>query len=118
MIPSIVNHDISFDEFQAANLRRQTVFVNKRGLSFEPYNLFETAGAASGEAGELTNFCKKIRRGDIDLDDAAKKHIGDEIADVITYLTLVANKAGINLNDAVIRKFNEVSDRIHSTIKL
>jgi NTP pyrophosphatase (non-canonical NTP hydrolase) len=108
---------LTFYEFQLANKRRQTVFVNKKGESFEPYNIFEMAGAAAGEAGELANECKKVRRGDVELHEVREK-IGKEIADTVTYLCLVANQAGLDFEDIVRQKFNEVSDRVGSSIKV
>lgn len=108
---------ITLDEFQSANAARQVTFVNKRGLPFEAYNLFEMSGAAAGEAGELANECKKVRRGDVELHEVRQK-IADEIGDVVTYLCLVAGMAGLSFNDCVVQKFNKVSDRVNSPIKL
>jgi len=60
------------------------------------------------------NKVKKLRRGDpIKIED-----IADEIADTIIYLDLLAARLEINLDDAVRRKFNEVSTRRMSDYKL
>ncbi len=69
--------------------------------------------ATTGELGELCNFLKKRRRGD----SIDPKAIRDEFADVILYLDLWAASEGIDLAEAVISKFNEVSDRNGSHIK-
>lgn len=41
-----------------------------------------------------------------------KKDIGKEIADVLTYLDLLATKNGINMWEELKEKFNEVSDEM------
>lgn len=108
---------LTFATFQTANRVRQTSFTNRRGETFAPYSGLELAGAAAGEMGELANLVKKVRRGDQTIDDA-RIEIGKEIADTMTYLTLIANYHGIDLEAAVVQKFNEVSDRVGSTVKL
>lgn len=84
------------------------------------------ACALAGEVGEACNEVKKIRR----LDDADKtkdspeererlaKLVAVELADVIIYADLLATRLGVSLEDAVREKFNEVSDRRGSKIKL
>lgn len=108
---------LTFTDFQHANRVRQTSFTNRKGETFQPYTGLELAGAAAGEMGELANLVKKVRRGDYTLDEA-RVEIGKEIADTVTYLTLLANFHGIDLEGAVVQKFNEVSDRIGSAVKL
>ena len=68
-----------------------------------------------GELGEYANFRKKFERGDIDEEEfliEAEK----ELADVATYLDILASQLDIDLGKAVIKKFNEVSERVGSTI--
>lgn len=67
-----------------------------------------------GEAGEAANKIKKSVRGD----KIKKIEIGKEIADVIMYADLLATRLGFKLGDLVRQKFNEVSDRKGSKIKL
>jgi NTP pyrophosphatase (non-canonical NTP hydrolase) len=70
--------------------------------------------ALCGEVGEAANLLKKAKRGEeISISDIAK-----ELADVIIYTDLLAARLRIDLNEAVISKFNEVSDRRGSNIKL
>jgi hypothetical protein len=69
--------------------------------------LTDWACALAGETGEACNLIKKLRRGDaIDTED-----IGKELADVVIYADLLAARLGIDLGEAVVQKFNEVSDR-------
>jgi NTP pyrophosphatase (non-canonical NTP hydrolase) len=63
--------------------------------------------ALSGEVGELCNFLKKIARGD----KIPKKRLKHEIGDIMTYLSLLSDDLDIDLEDAVIEKFNIVSKR-------
>lgn len=101
---------MTFAELRVANVRRCE-------QSFHPlddWNALEWAGAASGEVGEAANLCKKRRRGEpVDAND-----IGDEIADAVIYLDLLAARLQLSLEDCVRRKFNVVSDRVGSEIKL
>jgi NTP pyrophosphatase (non-canonical NTP hydrolase) len=70
--------------------------------------------AMAGEAGETCNMLKKMRRGDfVPLVD-----VGKEIADTVLYAVLLAERLGIDLQNAVIDKFNEFSDRVGSPIKI
>lgn len=72
------------------------------------------ACAMAGETGEACNLIKKLRRGE----DVRPEDIGKELADVVIYADLLAHRLGIDLGTAVRSKFNEVSDRVKSPIKL
>lgn len=86
------------------------------------------SNAMAGETGELLeallplltranstcNLTKKWQRGDeVPLDT-----IGKEIADVVIYADLLAHRLGIDLAEAVRRKFNEVSARVGCDVLL
>jgi NTP pyrophosphatase (non-canonical NTP hydrolase) len=82
------------------------------------WTLADWSNAMCGEAGEAANVVKKLRRVETGhvgaLDGAAdvlRTKLGDEIADVYLYLDLLATKAGIDTQAAVVRKFNAVSER-------
>lgn len=73
-----------------------------------------------GEAGEALNAGKKLKRLETNIQqngntpqsiEEAKKHILDELADTILYADLVAASLNMSLEEAVIRKFNAISDR-------
>lgn len=108
---------LTFDSFANANLVRAPGFVNSKGEAFEPFTPLETCGAAAGELGEMANLVKKVRRGDVSLDEQRQK-IADEIGDVLTYVFKLCNDLGIDPAEAAIKKFNEVSDKIGSAVKL
>lgn len=79
------------------------------------WDLPRWGNALAGEVGEACNIIKKIDRGDPGI---GKNELADELADVLGYLVLVADHAGIDLEAAAIDKFNRVSDRIGSTVKI
>tara|TARA_R100001143_G_scaffold35943_1_gene33528 strand:- start:3886 stop:4218 length:333 start_codon:yes stop_codon:yes gene_type:complete len=72
------------------------------------------ATAVAGEVGEACNLIKKRRRGE----DISDRKIARELADVVIYLDLLADRMGIDLGDAVAEKFNVVSKRVGSDIEL
>ena len=41
-----------------------------------------------------------------------------EFADIVTYLDILAMRAGIDLGKATMDKFNEVSKRVGSTVRI
>lgn len=80
----------------------------------QDWSLNDWATALAGEVGEMCNLLKKRRRGEMILDE----EIAKELADVILYADLLATHAGINLERAVVQKFNEVSFRRGSKLFL
>lgn len=84
----------------------------------DDWTVADWSNAAAGEMGEAANIVKKIRRaefghsGALDPDiEELKNMLGDEIADTIIYLDLLAAHQGIDLERAIRNKFNAVSDR-------
>ncbi len=82
------------------------------------WSISDWSNAMAGEAGEACNIVKKIRRyecglrGKLDPSEAdLRLMLADEIADVYLYLDLLATKAGVDIEAAVISKFNRVSER-------
>ncbi len=108
---------LSFEVLRAANVQRLPLFKNAKGerahasedgSDWSRADWFE---AAAGEMGEYANISKKFRRGDInevEFKEAARK----ELADVVTYIDILAYRLGIDLGDAVREKFNAVSNRV------
>ena len=79
---------------------------------FEEWEPWDWSNAMAGEAGEVCNFTKKLRRGDAVLFSS----IEDEIADVIIYADLLAASLKIDLKKAITNKFNSVSRKRSSNI--
>jgi NTP pyrophosphatase (non-canonical NTP hydrolase) len=107
---------LDLDILRDANVRR----CEKSFHSVEGWSESDWACAAAGEMGEICDAIKKRRRG-WDKPGVASPtvdDVGKEIADTICYLDLLAAKMGIDLSEAVRQKFNEVSDRVGSDIRL
>lgn len=114
---------LTFSAFRAANRHRLPQFRDAKGrLSHsEPdgsdWPLSQWSNAVLGELGEAANIIKKIERGDFTLDEA-KAMLADELADVQTYLDLLAHRAGVDLGRATIDKFNRISERVKASTRL
>jgi NTP pyrophosphatase (non-canonical NTP hydrolase) len=72
--------------------------------------------AMAGECGEACNVVKKIDRDG--WTEELQLKLSKELADVVTYADLLAARFGIDLGLAVATKFNEVSDRVGSDLRL
>lgn len=114
---------ISFALLRAANTARLPTFKNARG---EPahtkedgsdWSLSDWSNALCGEVGELASIIKKVRRGDMTVDEA-RPAAAKELADVQTYLDLLAKQLGVDLGQATVDKFNEISARADSPITI
>lgn len=108
---------LTFRDLQRTNRSR----VPKFGHTLEEWSPMEWACAAAGEMGELCNALKKQARQEDPArpgyDVSGKKRptmrdVADEIADVVIYLDLLASKLGIDMQEAVRGKWNEVSARL------
>lgn len=73
--------------------------------------------ALVGELGEYANLKKKIERGDFPIDEK-RADLGKELADVVMYLVILASRLNIDLDSAIVNKFNEVSERIGADVFL
>lgn len=101
---------LKFDDLRYQNVARcQDVFHDVHAWSPTDW-----ACAMAGECGEACNIVKKYRRGE----DISAEALGDELADLVIYADLLAARLGIDLGAAVVRKFNAVSDKRFSMIKL
>lgn len=91
----------------------------------EPYPSAYYLGLSVSKAtGYLANAIKNMRRKETEgwsahrIKEHSKQAIADEAADVAIYLDLLCYRFGIDLGGAVRKKFNEVSDRTGTDIKL
>lgn len=95
-----------FSTLRAANDARQTIWDNGTKL-----DLAYRANELAGETGEACNVAKKIeceRRG-LRGSRASIEQLADELADVVICADLVARTEGIDLDAAIVRKFNNTS---------
>ncbi len=106
-----------------ANVARLPKFKNRKGepahskADGSDWALSAWANAVCGELGEAANLIKKIERGDYTLEEK-REELGKELADVLTYLDILAFRAGVDLGRATIDKFNEVSRRVEAAVYL
>ena len=94
---------LTFRRLRYQNVRR----CEEKFHPLKSWNPLEWAGAICGEAGEFANMAKKMRRGE----KVDKRAMGKELADIIMYCDLAAARLGLNLEEFVKLKFNEVSKR-------
>lgn len=114
---------LTFNTLRSANVNRLPTFKNSKG---EPAHSMPDGSdwspaqwlqAVTGELGEYANLRKKYERGDID-EQEFRTEAKYELADIVTYLDILAFQLNIDLGSAVIEKFNFVSVRVGSPIKI
>lgn len=104
---------LTFADFRSANVTR-CVKWHPRGI--DSWSTSDWLTATMGELGELASLIKMRNRERDGLPgnkfSPTEKQIADEIADVLTYLDLLAASLGIDLDRAAVEKFNEISARV------
>lgn len=104
--------NLTFKALREANIARAAEPVEAYN-ECDDWTLADWMTATVGELGELANLLEKVKRGDFTMEEVQDK-IAKEFADVQTYLDIMANEAGVDLGDATVKKFNEVSKRVGS----
>ena len=108
---------LTFKKLSEINLQR-CLRWHPNGL--EEWTVSDWFTATVGELGEAGNLIKKLNRirdnlvgnqGDFKQTDVVVTKIGEEIADTVIYLDLLAQRLNIDLEEVVRMKFNEVSKR-------
>jgi len=104
---------LSFEKLRLANILRKRSWDRNDTWSLSDWGL-----AMIGEAGEACNVIKKINRnqndmvGNLELQDSELKNmLGEELADTVIYIDLLAQKVGIDLSKAIVDKFNKISEK-------
>lgn len=113
--------DLTLREITYTNLERCKRWHGEDGIF--SWDVNKWAVAMAGEAGEICNAVKKLNRIEDEFasvnepdrnpetrEDAIRA-IGEEIADTLHYLTMLAARLDIDITDVVIEKFNNVSIR-------
>jgi len=114
---------LRFDSLSHANKLRLAHFRNAKGelahskSDGSDWTPAQWLQAIVGELGEYANFRKKYERGDISY-EVFRENACKELADVQTYLDILATQLEIDLGEATRQKFNEVSQRVGSDIFL
>ena len=102
--------ELTFHMLRTVNVK----ICNKHFHKLKSWSGTDYACALSGEVGELCNFIKKMKRGE----KVPKSKLAKEMADIQCYLDLIAARYDVDLAEVTIDKFNEVSDRKKSNIRL
>lgn len=117
------SNSLTLATLRRANLMRLPLFKNGKGepahstLDGSDWSRGEWCNAVLGELGELANLLKKVQRGDKTIDEA-RGDIADELADVLTYLDILAFRCGVDLSEATIAKWNRVSERVGVPVRI
>lgn len=101
---------LAFEELRRKNLERCEGSFHP----LEDWSPTDWATAMAGECGEACNLIKKLRRGEAISPD----EIAHELADVVIYADLLCSRIGRHLGAAVVEKFNIVSKRVGSKVKI
>lgn len=98
-----------------ANSRRNEVWDPEGKLT----PLFHSTELA-GEVGEACNVVKKLEREVLGLRGSrdTEDHLAEELADVVICASLLANKYSIDLQAAVVKKFNATSEKLELPVFL
>lgn len=93
-------------ELRACNAIRQSEWDSN-----DQIDLIYRGNELAGEVGEACNIIKKIERERLGVrgSRATLEQLGEELADVVICADLAAMSAGIDLADAVKRKFDATS---------
>lgn len=124
---------LTFNTLREGNKARIPEFKNKHGvlahttLDGSDWSPSQWLQALTGEIGEYANKRKKFERGDITLEEF-KIEAESELADIQTYLDILArrcldtpgnaHRTGVDLGQATMNKFNLVSIRVGSTVRI
>lgn len=107
---------LSFQDLRSANVARA---FERNPLGVHVWTATQWALGMFGECGEACNVIKKFNR--IESGDPATlpseefaltRALAEEIADIVIYADLLAQRAGIDLGEAVTKKFNKTSAKV------
>lgn len=106
MVSMVVKHLLMQDYPQNLNDRvQQATFDTRNWFPHLDGNLSHMVIAFGGEAGEVLNAYKKWDRSEaIDIDDATRAKMADELADVLVYLFCIAGMLEVDLEEEYDRK--------------
>lgn len=109
------SEDLTFAKLQAVNATRCAKWHTGR-----EWSLAEWTNALCGEAGEAANIAKKILRIDTGMvgqfpENRATycEYLADELADVVLYASLIADRLGVDLGIRVKEVFNRKSIQLN-----
>lgn len=94
-------------------LREANIIRSKEWAGDVELDLSFAGNELAGEVGEACNIIKKMERKRFGLktSEATVDDLREELADVIICVDLIAMKLGIDLDKAVMDKFNKTSEK-------
>jgi NTP pyrophosphatase (non-canonical NTP hydrolase) len=116
----LLGEELTLKRLSEVNLARANAWHGRdiREPHADAWSGADWSNAMCGEAGETANVVKKLRRHETNTTTNKAKtpdkliaQLGHELADTLLYLLLVADYYQIDITQAVIEKFNLVSDR-------
>jgi NTP pyrophosphatase (non-canonical NTP hydrolase) len=122
--PGGASEPLTFESLRTANVKRCTESFH----SIDYWAPWEWTNAMAGEVGEACNLAKKMARvwpsnklikkwDDKKLEELTAE-LALEIADVVIYADLLAERIGVSLAEVIARKFNLTSEKIGSEVRL
>lgn len=107
--------DEAFTDLRQANIARQ-----REWNPGEPLSLTYCTNELAGEVGEACNVAKKLERERLGIRGSRDtvKHFAEELADVVICADLAALREGIDLDAAIVEKFNKTSDNVGLKTKM
>lgn len=114
---------LTFKEFSAVN-RARCESPDGFNHALSSWSLSDWFTATTGELGEAANIAKKLNRvrdgipGNAETPEQLRQNLADELADTFIYLDLLSQSQGIDLAEAVTRKFNRTSEKVGSCVRL
>jgi hypothetical protein len=115
----VQDDSLRFDELNKVNVQRCHRWHPDFTDPDDEWSIADWSNAAVGEAGEMANYIKKLRRLDLQPTESCESAEREflvqralkELGDTVIYMDLLATKLGFSLSHAVILAFNEVSNR-------
>jgi len=106
---------INLDQLRDANIRRDKEWNPDKKLT----PLFRST-ELGGEVGEALNVVKKLERERLEIKGsrATKEQLGNELADILICLDLLAMEYGIDLSQALRNTFNATSEKQNLSVML
>lgn len=107
---------LTFEQLRTVNGQRVERW--HPGFPHDDWTGADWSNAVCGEAGEMANVVKKLRRRELGMADAVgipvaelRRSLAIEIGDTLVYLDLLAQFYGLRLEDCTVMTFNRVSER-------
>ena len=107
-----MSNKLTVNRMQMLCQLRLSELTEKEGSNHgEDWSANDWFTAFIGEAGELANHLKKIRRGDYTLTDKFAD-IEKEYADTLVYFIYLGNKLGLDISEVFVTKWNIIGERL------